>query len=146
MRRLSAVVDTNLFISALILPHSKPSRLITLWKQNKFTLITSDLLLRELKEVLARPKYEEIYDISPRKQQALITQIQQHARIVKNLTKPIIAIRDPKDLIVLATAIDGNADFLVTGDKDLLVLKNFPDIEPLKVITADEFLKLLSGD
>lgn len=90
MRKPSAVVDTNLFISALILPKSNPSRLISLWKKNVFTLVTSQAMIEELETVLARPKYETVYGIDPIKMTNLISSIFKHARVLSTLIYPSI--------------------------------------------------------
>jgi hypothetical protein len=54
-----------------------------------------------------------------------------------------VTVRDPKDTVILATAIDGKADYLVTGDKDLLVLAGHKSIKPLKIVTPTEFIRLI---
>lgn len=143
MKKPLVVVDTNLFISALIIPKSKPSLLISLWKKNKFILVTSNPLFKELEEVLKRKKYSGKYSILTSAKNELFTFIRKSAFIISSLNKPFFEVRDQKDLLVLATAIDGKADFLVTGDKDLLVLKHHTSIKPLKIVTVNEFLTLV---
>lgn len=141
MRKLSVVIDTNLFISSLILPKGNPSRLISLWKKNAFTLVSSQAMIEELELVLARPKYEKIYGVNPSKKERLIKRIREQAFILSSLTYPQIEVRDTKDIVVLATAVDANADYLVTGDKDLLALKHKLSGYQLQILTVDEFLK-----
>ena len=143
MSNPSAVVDTNLFISALIVPKSKPSQLINAWKRDSYILATSSPMLTELEEVLRRPKYEKKYGITPSMRRNLISGIRQRAIVLTKLRLPSIPIRDPKDAIVLATALEAHSDFLVTGDNDLLVLKNNQAIKPLQIVTVDEFLKMV---
>lgn len=146
MKKQSVVVDTNIFISALIIPQSKPAKIITHIKQNMFDLVISHPLLQELEDVLKRSKYEKRYHISKNTTQKLISYIRQNSRIVEQLNKPKIEIRDIKDTTILATAIDGKADFLITGDNDLLMLKDAPAISPLKIITVDNFIKLIEAE
>lgn len=145
MNKPSAVVDTNLFISALILPKSKPGQLITAWKRDLFALATSVPMLVELEEVLKRPKYEERYGITPTMRRTLIRGIKHRSIVVPKLTLPSIPIRDQKDAMVLATALDTRADYLVTGDNDLLVLSNKPQSRLLQIVTVNEFLKRLKS-
>jgi len=57
-----------------------------------------------------------------------------------------IKVRDPKDVVVLAAALQGHADYLVTGDQDLLVLASHKSIKPLKIISPAEFLQLFDSD
>ena len=56
-----------------------------------------------------------------------------------------INVRDKKDEIIIATAMGGNADYLVTGDKDLLILKRSPKLGNLKIMTVKEFLSILNN-
>lgn len=146
MKKPSAVVDTNLFISALIVPKSHPSQLISLWRKNVFTLITSEPMIEELQDVLMRPKYTKTYGISSERRERLLKRIRTKARIVSTLSPPVIKIRDAKDLIVLATALDAKADFLITGDKDLLALKDKRPITPLAIVTIVEFIRLFEKE
>lgn len=143
MRKPSAVVDTNIFISALIVPKSNPSQLISLWQKNVFSLITSEPMIEELQEVLMRPKYAKTYGVTGKKRELLIQHIRTKARILSILLPPTIQIRDTKDLVILATALDAKADFLITGDKDLLALKENHSILPLSIVTIVEFLNIL---
>ncbi len=143
MKKPSVVVDTNLFISALIVPKSKPSKLIKYWNKGAFTLVTSVPLLKELEEVVGRSKYTSKYAISLQAKERLFIRLRRKAKRILSLKKPAIEIRDIKDLVILATALDSQADYLVIGDKDLLTLNSNPTIKPLKIITVDEFLKHL---
>ncbi len=143
MKKPSAVIDTNIFISALILPQGKPNQLIQAWKRNKFILIFSVPLIKEVYEVLKRPKYSEKYHISAGEMKRLLLLISNKARLIQSITRPEILIRDMKDLIVLATATSGKADYLVTGDKDLLVLQGHRKLRNLKIVTVSEMVLLL---
>lgn len=98
-------------------------------------------MIEELQVVLERPKYVKEYGISNERREQLIQRIRGKATIVSTLSPPAVKIRDTKDLIILATALDAKADFLITGDKDLLALKDHHGIRPLAIITIVEFLK-----
>lgn len=128
------VLDTNVFVSGLLYPQSLPNRLIVAWIKNRFSIITSDLLFSELESTLKEfdTEYQKIVDL-----------VKKYALFVKIEYKNSIEVRDPKDEMVLLTAIEGKADYLVTGDKDLLVLKGHSKLETLKIITVREFLDYL---
>lgn len=61
------------------------------------------------------------------------------------LDEPAVEVRDPDDVAILATAIAGHADHLVTGDADLLVLADEPALVPLRIVTIREMLDILSA-
>ncbi len=142
-RKPRVVVDTNLLVSGLIYPHSTPSALLQALRNKVFTLVASQYLLDELKAVLARPKFKK-YNISSEEVRLLVHTIKVHKQKTPSFLTKLLPLRDQKDEDILACALYGKADYLITGDKDLLVLKNNPQIRPLKIITAREFFNFLS--
>jgi putative PIN family toxin of toxin-antitoxin system len=56
-----------------------------------------------------------------------------------------IVVRDPKDIVILATALTENVDYLITGDRDLIVLAENPDVVPLRIVSPREFLDLIDA-
>jgi len=71
--------------------------------------------------------------------------VDRKAEIVIPVETVPVSVRDPKDDIVLATALTGEADFLVTGDVDLLVLNGHPAFGDLRIVVVREFLAVLSA-
>lgn len=140
-KKLRVVIDTNLFVSGLIIPQRTPYQLIKEWRKKLFILVTSEKLIRELEEVLKRPEFAKL--ISNNIAEILIRSIRKYAQITTPIGDLPITVRGPKDERVLATAFSGYANYLITGDKDLLVLKNNLHIKPLKIVTASEFLNEL---
>lgn len=131
MKRKKIVVDTNLWISFLISKNPVPIEFLLFSK--KFDLLFSNHLFEELISVVAREKFqnyfhlEDIFELSQR--------LLAHSYFVETVSK-INLSRDEKDNFLLNLAIDGKADFLISGDKDLLVLK---EIENTKILSYIEF-------
>ncbi len=131
------VVDTNILISALLAGTSLPARLIVLWREGRFDLLTSAEQLDELRRVTRYPKIRE--RLAPALAGRLINEIRDLALLLADLPT-VTASPDPYDNYLLAMAASGAADFLVTGDKrDLLALGLF---EGTKIITVRDFLIL----
>ena len=112
---LRIVVDTNIWIRVLLrgritLP------VMNAWQDNQFQLITSQALLDEFDAVSQRPRLSK--HIDPLQAEKLRRQMRSRAETVELTTIPP-RCRDPKDHPVLATAIDGRADAVVSGDGDL---------------------------
>lgn len=130
----SAVVDTNIFVSALT--GSRTCRqIIDLFRADTFKLVLSSDLLSELADVLSRP----CFNFKPDDTEKIIRFIRRRA--VKVLPdKRVSVCRDEKDNIVLECALCGKADFIVTGDEDLLSLKTF---HKTLIITPRKFLELI---
>ncbi len=129
------VIDTNVLISALLVQGSLPAHLITLWRAERFDLLTASDQLDELMRVTRYPKIRE--RLAPALAGRLINELRDLAVLVTDL--PEVAVcADPYDNYLLALAKVGQAEFLVTGDKrDILGLKVF---EGTRIITVREFL------
>lgn len=140
-RNLSVVVDTNVFVSGLIVEKGLPHQLIKLLEEDLFLLIISQKMRDELEEVLFRAKFSAF--LSQDKLSKFFRMIDIISIVVSPHTIIPIEVRDPKDQKVLATALEGEVDYLVTGDEDLLDLKNNPKLGKLKIVGVKEFLKLL---
>jgi putative PIN family toxin of toxin-antitoxin system len=141
----AAVLDTNLTISGAITPHGIPTRILRAYERRLFTLVSSPDLVVEVEDVLTRPKITERYRPDPVLVRALLTGLR--AGMVRPLPLDALPIRcrDPKDDHVLACALGGDADYLVTGDDDLLSLDGHPALGRLRIITPRSFLAIL-GD
>lgn len=129
-----AVLDTNVFVSAL-LGKGSPTRLYEAFKQGSFWLVSSKELIAELAEVLLRPELA----ISAADIKIAFRLLRRRALIIQP-THRINVCRDPSDNLVLECALSGNSDWIVTGDKDLLVLHPFRGI---RIVSPTSFLKRL---
>ncbi len=138
----SAVVDTNLFVSGIILETGLPRRLLRAWHERRFVLLLSDAQHGELVDVLARPKIVQRYRVPPEDLTALFAALARITRVQLARSLPV-PVRDAKDEMILAAAFGGDADFLVTGDDDLLVLRDDPRLGKLRILTVGEFLAIL---
>jgi len=141
---ISATVDTNLFVSGLIIKHGNPYSLLQHWRRGLFLLVISKDQRIELGDVLRRDKITREYHIGQDDIKSILRRIDRTAVFVKALKASPVTVRDPKDEKILATAIAGKADYLVTGDKDLLVLNGEPNLATLRIVTVRDFLSLLS--
>jgi putative PIN family toxin of toxin-antitoxin system len=100
-------------------------------------------LQREYREVLPRPKFREKYHLSEGTIAAFLRRLDYEAVMVEPRRTLPLPDRDVKDEKVLAAALGGKADYLVTGDDDLLVLREDPRLGALQIVTVAEFLQLL---
>lgn len=132
---MRVVLDSNVLVSALV-GHSLPRRL--LFQLLKGHVILSSIqMLAELEEVLLRKKFELTRG-----------QIEEYLKLVINGTHlinvtvcPEVVLEDPDDDIILATASEGDADYIVTGDKHLLRLEKY---QMTKIVTVKEMLELVN--
>lgn len=121
------VADTNLLISRLLLPESLPAKAVRK-AVAEGQLLISDATLEELADVLSRPKFDSYVSLEDRQQ--FIRVLNRIAERV-TITAPVKACRDPRDDKFLEVALHGDADLIVTGDRDLLVLHPFRGLDIL---------------
>jgi len=129
------VLDTNVLVSAII-SDGKPRALFGKGIDNQFDMLTSEPLLKELARVLRRPKFKT----SPSEIRRVTRALLNSAEVVQVKSKIEVVKEDPEDDMIIETAIDGHADFIVTGDRHLLNLGSFRNIN---ITTVEKALKLL---
>ena len=137
------VLDTNVFVSGTILPVGTANKILETWRQNAFELLTSRAQVAELIDVLERPKFAQRYNVGVAEIAALIRRIEVSAVTLDSLDPPAIELREPDDAIIPATAMTGNARFLVTGDDDLMSVRDDPRLLSLEIVRPAEFLDRL---
>ena len=132
---LRVVLDTNVLVSAII-SDGKSRELLKRGIINEYSIVTSDLILKELVTVLRRPKFKTSEDEVHR----IILALVRTGDVVSVKTKIKAVKEDPKDNMIIETAIDGEANIIVTGDSHLLALKTFRGI---KISTIEEMFTCL---
>jgi hypothetical protein len=139
------VIDTNILISSTNASTGKPNQVIKAWKEGLFFLVTSDQILEELQDVAKREGLRNKYRLFPERIHGLSESLKMGADRIIPLSEQSLPIssRDAKDNKLLACALGGEADYLVTGDRDLLDLNSNPKIGNLKIVSPSDFLKIL---
>src|SRR4030042_825208 len=131
---MKAVFDTNVLIAAF-LTDGICTKLLTRARRRDFNLILCDGILQEFKRVLKKK-----FATSPHETSEALTILSEATQEILGQTDSIVPIcRDLDDDLILACAKDAVADYIVTGDEDLLVLKNY---EGIKITNPREFEKL----
>ena len=137
---MRVILDTNIWISGLLLPKSIAGNIIQAWQQAKYELVTSQPILDEIKQVLTYPKIQKRIRWNE-------TKIEQYILLIKLLSNFVILpetdlvqadVRDLKDKPILATLVHSQGDYLVTGDQDLICLSH-----TYSIITLREFYQLI---
>lgn len=135
MKNKRVILDTNLWISYLITNNF--TEIDEFIQDGKIILIFSEELLEEFIEVAKRPKLRKFF--KEKDVENLLKVFNQYAEVV-NIESQIDLCRDKKDNFLLSLALDGKADYLVTGDNDLLVLKK---IGKTNILTYRELIEIL---
>lgn len=130
MKRL--LLDTNIYISAIFFG-GKPKEIIELARVGKIDLVISEYILWEIREVLRRK-----FKAPDSKLNIIERDILSIAKVIKTPLRFDVVSRDPADNAILAGAVEGRVDAIVTGDNDLLVLKKYNN---LLIMTPAEYLR-----
>lgn len=136
---MRAVLDTNVVVSAVLVRRGNERRLVEAWRRGAFDLVTSPPLLEELGRVLMYPKIRDARWMSGAEVAELLEALATESVVVEG-TLDVQASRDPSDDVVLAAALEGEADYLVTGDRDLLILAAHRSV---KILRPADFLSVL---
>lgn len=131
--KLRCIVDTNVFVSTLIRSQRKTRHVLD-WILDNGTLLYSFPVISEFTKVIQRPKFRTISQISI---QQLVRDITINGEKI-DIKETLKVCRDPKDDMFLELAVNGNADYLITGDNDLLSLNPFREI---MILTPNDFLE-----
>ena len=134
-RLLRVVFDTNVILSALLFKSGRVSWVFGLWISGKVVPLVSKETVSELLRVLAYPKFA----LTPQEQQTVLEAFLPYAEVVvPGRCVPPPECRDPHDIPFLILAAKGNADYLVTGGRDLLAVKDF---DACPIVTPEGFQK-----
>ncbi|MDZ7752986.1 MAG: putative toxin-antitoxin system toxin component, PIN family [Gammaproteobacteria bacterium] len=135
---MRVVLDTGILLAALIKSGTPPDLIYRAWRKKAFELITSEWQLEELRRVSRYPQLRKY--LKPAEAGTLVNGLRRQTTVLQEL--PMVELSpDPDDNPILATAIAGQADYLVTGDKrDLLSLGK---VETVQIIAARALTELL---
>lgn len=119
---MRVVLDSNVFISGLMLPQSIPGKILSVWNSGQFDLVLSEPMLSEISRVLSYPKILRRIGWNDEKISRYIALLRFEANIVSVDGVVADVPGDPNDSPILATLLASKADCLVSGDEHLLCL------------------------
>jgi len=139
---IRAVLDANVFISALIRPTGPPGQILDRWiKQRSFGLIVSPAIVAELRRAARYDHVKRYVPLTPQEVEAWISSIQLTAEQVAPERSVRAVAADPDDDKYIDAAIQGGADFVVSGDSHLLEVREF---EGVRIVTPRAFLEKIA--
>ena len=139
---MRVVIDTNVWLSALLWG-GQPSLIIQLIEKKQIQAISSENILTELTDILQKPKLQKRLNQLEFSADEVVVVAKRLMTLVVIEEVIIPELRDPKDQMILATAIAGDAQIVISGDKDLLVLHPY---ENISILLPQEFLSRCSID
>jgi putative PIN family toxin of toxin-antitoxin system len=140
---MRVVLDTNVFVSALLIPNSPPARVLELTLGGQLRLVISPGIIREIVQVFQYPRIRNSMKKHRLTEAEVADAVHKILKIAtissgKEIAKGVSA--DPADDMVLSCALEGRADFIISGDQHLTELDNY---EGIRIVAPAAFLKLL---
>src|SRR5574341_601743 len=137
---IRAVLDANVLVSGILSPGGTPGAVMAAWRQQRFLLITSLALLTEIDRVLTSPKIARWHGWSAPRLRAFLAELAHFSLQTPGEPRLTVVKADPDDDRYLEAAVEGNAEYLVSGDQHLLALGEHRGI---RILTARAFLEIL---
>jgi uncharacterized protein len=137
---IQAVLDTNVLVSALLRPFGKPAQIIEI-QPTRFDLILSEAILAETEEVLGRKRIQKKDPIDSESIKFFLIRIRTASIIFTPQHIENVIKIDPPDNVVLACAVESKSQYLVSGNRHFLDLKEYRGVT---MVTPSEFLDILS--
>lgn len=133
MATLRVVLDTNVLLSGIAYPSSVPGKIMSAWRQGSVEVLLSVYILEELRRAL--PRLAHRHGLAEAEINDLVDALSIQAEVIEPLPNIEPELRDINDQPVLGTLLaalkTSHADYLITGDKDLLVLsERYPIVSP----------------
>lgn len=122
---IRAVLDANVFVSAVLIPTGNPARLLALWRDGALTLVLSQPILDELARVLQYPKLVKRHGWSSEHIGEFVAELADFGVLVPTTLPLTVMTDDPDDNKYLECAVDGAVEYLVSGDEHLLKLREY---------------------
>ena len=143
-----AVIDTNIWVSALLNPHGYPAKLRKAFEEGLIEVIISEPILEEIADVLSRPRIRDKYGVTEADIRELLILIEERSEHVL-ISGDVNICRDRDDNLIIETAIKGNAKYLVSRDDDVKMdtkITEFLSGSGISVLSVAKFLKLIGEE
>jgi putative PIN family toxin of toxin-antitoxin system len=143
--KLRVVIDTNVLLRIILSrkPQGVAAAIWSLFASGRFQLVTSEPLLKELSDTLIVPELSEVHMWTQEQVQNYVESLREIAVVtpgISGVALPELSKRDSSDLAFVVAAVEGNASYIVTQDRDLLDIVEFMGIS---LIDPLDFLKIL---
>jgi uncharacterized protein len=134
------VLDTNIIVSSYLGPLGAPARIVAAIRLERFTWIYSEELYAEYRKALMYPNVRRRHGRTPAEIDSHLTDLRAFGVLVHPSAVPAVVAADPDDDMVLACALAGDADYIVSGDPHLIDLGEYRNIS---IVRPAAFLALL---
>lgn len=140
---MRVVLDTNIFISALISRQGSPAKILDKWQKKEIEVVVSSAIIAEIYRVTGYERLQKKYHRIREEREGLIDDLRKFATIVEPQQKLSVVLADESDNRYIECAVDSGANYVVTGDPHLLAVNEYQGIV---MISPATFLAILETD
>ena len=140
---IRAVLDANVFVSAVLSPQGQPAEVLRAWRAEQFHLVVSAAILEEVERVFRYPKIVRRHAWSTDAIRLFIEDLAHLAILTPGALTLRVITEDPADNRYLECAVEGEAGYVVSGDQHLLRVGAY---ENIRIVTPGEFLNILGEE
>jgi len=137
---IKVCLDTNVFVSGIISPSGAPYEVLEAWRNRELVLLTSDEIITEVSKVLQYPKIKSAFSLTDEEIEKYVSLLSKYSQRTPGELKIDVIAEDPSDNMFLVCAVEGKADFIISGDNHLLQIGTYQGIQ---IVTPREFIKQL---
>ena len=138
---IRAVLDTNVIISGTIKKSGPPFTVFEAWREGRFLLITSRAIIKEVERVFHYPRIKKKYSLTERQIGGVIQNLKKYTVVAPGKLEIQVIKEDLSDNRLLAAALEGKAQYIVSGDPHLKNLKRYRSV---RLVSPAEFVRILS--
>lgn len=138
-RKLTAVLDTNVWISAMIWG-GPPAKIIKAAENGQIRIFVTEEIIEEISQTLQYQRLREVYESANVNRQQLMETVLRAGKLVQVKSSVSVVDEDPSDNKFLECVLASEADYVVSGDRHLVKLKKYGKT---RVVTVGEFIKVL---
>jgi hypothetical protein len=139
---IKVVLDTNVIISGVIMDRGTTYQIIKKWENGEFEVVSSELILQEIQRVLCYPHIKNRKNLTEKRIESILNTLRAYAIITPARSEISVILEDPKDDMFIVAAIEGDAEYIVSGDHHLLDIESFMGA---KIISPSVFLQILNS-
>ena len=140
---MRVVLDTNCIISRYLSPSGTPAHIFQYWEQGAFTLVISEPILAEIERVFSYPRINNRLRLSDKEIAGIVAGLATFGELVSPEQRLHVVEADPDDDMFIECAVEGKADYLVSGDPHLTDIKEYQGIQ---ILTPAQFILVLERE
>ena len=141
---MRVVLDTNIVISCYLSPYGPPAHIFQYWEQGAFTLVVSEPILTEIERVFSYPRINKRLRLSDKEIAGIVAGLATFGELVTPQQRLHVVKADPDDDMFIECAVEGKADYLVSGNTKHLT--NLKEYQGIQILTPAQFVLVLERE